>query len=101
MLNTKKNISKSVRLTEEVFNYIDNFDGDGFNQKLENLVLFCMKDEDLIKTRIGRLENNLLMKSKMFQSANRGMDEIYRALSLIDDFNVRLSKIVEEMILEL
>ena len=33
-----KNIQKSVRLTEHVYNAIDGYRGDGFNEKLANLV---------------------------------------------------------------
>ena len=39
----KKNNLKSVRLSDQVMDYVINFEGDGFNQKFENLVLFCME----------------------------------------------------------
>lgn len=38
----KKTNLKSVRISDEVLTYIENFEGNGFNQKFENLVLFCM-----------------------------------------------------------
>ena len=38
----KKNNLKSIRLSDQVMDYVINFEGDGFNQKFENLVLFCM-----------------------------------------------------------
>ena len=41
---SKKNNLKSVRISDEVMQYILNFEGEGFNQKLENLVLYCMKE---------------------------------------------------------
>ena len=41
----KKSNLKSVRLSDQVMDYVINFEGDGFNQKFENLVLFCMKEE--------------------------------------------------------
>ena len=41
----KKNNLKSVRLSDQVMDYVINFEGDGFNQKFENLVLFCMEQE--------------------------------------------------------
>lgn len=43
---SKKCNLKSVRLSNEVMDYVVNFQGEGFNQKFENLVLFCMQEED-------------------------------------------------------
>jgi geranylgeranyl pyrophosphate synthase len=54
MLN--KSNAKSIRMTDEVFGYINNFKGDGFNEKLENIVLFAKKHEPKIKERIAILE---------------------------------------------
>lgn len=48
----KKNNSKSVRLSDEVLSYIENYEGDGFNQKFENIILYAMKTEDERKSRI-------------------------------------------------
>lgn len=52
----KKTNMKSVRLSDEVLEYVENFEGNGFNQKFENLVLFCMKEEDQKRKRIKDLE---------------------------------------------
>lgn len=48
----KKTNMKSVRLSDEVLGYVENFEGDGFNQKFENLVLFCMKTEKQKRRKI-------------------------------------------------
>ena len=47
----KKNNFKSVRMSDQVMDYVINFEGDGFNQKFENLVLFCMEQEETRKQR--------------------------------------------------
>ena len=54
-----KNVSKSVRLSEKVFNYINDYEGQGFNQKFENIILI-LPDIDLheswkIVNRIGKV----------------------------------------------
>lgn len=59
MFKEKKCIMKSVRMTEKVSNYIENYEGDGFNQKLENLVLFCMDNERCIQESIKRYKESL------------------------------------------
>lgn len=52
----KKNNLKSIRLSDQVMDYVINFEGDGFNQKFENLVLFCMEQEESKKQRITLLD---------------------------------------------
>lgn len=42
----KKSIQKSVRMTEEVYNYVMKFKGEGFNEKFENMVKFAVESED-------------------------------------------------------
>ena len=50
---SKKNNSKSIRLSDKVMNYIMAYRGDGFNEKFENIILDAMESED---DRIRTLE---------------------------------------------
>lgn len=59
MSGTPKSIQKSIRITEEVYNYIDRQDGLGFNEKLCNMVMYCMKKQSDIKKRVSAAEKNL------------------------------------------
>lgn len=47
-----KNIAKSIRLSEEVYAYIDGYRGNGFNEKFENIILDYQKEEKVIQDRI-------------------------------------------------
>lgn len=65
-MSKQKSISKSIRLTDEVFNYIDGYRGDGFNQKFENIILDAMCSEAernkalcLLDTRISQRQKEL------------------------------------------
>lgn len=60
-----KNNSKSVRLTDEVLGYINNFEGDGFNEKFENLVLFCMSTEQERREDLQRINEQIAEKRKI------------------------------------
>ena len=51
-----KNNQKCVRLSDETLKYIESFQGEGFNQKLENMVTFVSQEETKIKGRIEKLE---------------------------------------------
>lgn len=48
-----KNNLKSIRLSDHVMNYIQNYRGNGFNEKFENIILDAMESED---KRIEQLE---------------------------------------------
>ena len=60
----KKNNLKSVRLSDQVMDYVINFEGDGFNQKFENLVLFCMEQEETKKQKIAFLDQQIVKQYK-------------------------------------
>ena len=50
-----KNYSRSIRMTDEVRKYVEKFSGEGFNEKFENLVIFCMREEKELEKRIATI----------------------------------------------
>ncbi len=74
----KKVNLKSVRLSDEVLSYVENFEGNGFNQKFENLVLFCMKEEKNKRAYLEDLDQLISLKWKKLQV----MDDFFRDLVL-------------------
>ena len=58
-----KNHMKCVWMSEEVLNYVSNFDGGSFNQKFENLVLFCMKEEKSKTELLALLDERFCKRS--------------------------------------
>lgn len=62
MIKQKKNNAKSVRMTDEVLAYVESQEGDGFNQRFENMVLFAMKTEEDRKKRIAYLDEEIQRK---------------------------------------
>lgn len=73
-----KNISKSVRLSQKVFDYINGYEGDGFNQKFENIILFAMDQEDVKRKRLEELDNLIDVRSKELSVINTNL---YKARS--------------------
>ncbi|WP_368272295.1 hypothetical protein [Enterocloster lavalensis] len=57
-----KCIAKSIRLSEEVFTYIDGYRGEGFNQKFENIILDAMCAEADRKRRIEALDGSIAIR---------------------------------------
>ncbi|MGN0132913.1 MAG: hypothetical protein ACI4AA_10765 [Lachnospiraceae bacterium] len=58
-----KNVSKSIRLSDEVYEYISNYRGEGFNEKFENIILDYKKKEKQINDRIKAKEKELKLWS--------------------------------------
>lgn len=66
----KKTNMKSVRLSDEVLEYVESFEGDGFNQKFENLVLFCMKTEKQKRRTIKDYDHMIKLKYRKLNALN-------------------------------
>ena len=68
-----KNISKSIRLSKKVYDYIDSFEGEGFNQKFENIILFAMEQEDQKRKRVKELDNLISVRSEELTKLNSNL----------------------------
>lgn len=81
---SKKVNLKSVRLSDQVMDYVINFEGEGFNQKFENLVLFCMEQEESKKQRITLLDQQIAKQYKkldVLQQISSEIGGVRRALT--------------------
>ena len=72
----KKNNFKSVRMSDQVMDYVINFEGDGFNQKFENLVLFRMEQEETKKQKIAFLDQQIVKRYKKLDVLDQLISEI-------------------------
>ena len=84
---SRKNNLKSVRLSDEVLEYVQNFEGDGFNQKFENLVLFCMKEEKSKRLLIQSLDKEINEQHEILDKLSRLQRESDRAAQLLRNAN--------------
>ncbi len=55
----KKSNAKSVRMSDNVLGYVEGFEGNGFNEKFENMVLYFMENDKKLKERISSSEKRL------------------------------------------
>ncbi|MCX4378549.1 MAG: hypothetical protein OSJ61_20610 [Lachnospiraceae bacterium] len=62
--NQPKNVQKSIRISEDVLKYIEKQEGNGFNEKLCNMVLYCMEHEADIKKKVSAAEKMLEVVEK-------------------------------------
>ena len=97
----KKNNLKSVRLSDQVMDYVINFEGDGFNQKFENLVLFCMEQEETKKQRITLLDQQIAKQYKKLyalQHLSSEIGDVRRALTHLERQANDLSALMDELL---
>ena len=97
----KKSNLKSVRLSDQVMDYVINFEGDGFNQKFENLVLFCMEQEESKKQRITLLDQQIAKQYKKLyalQQISSEIGDVRRALTNLEWKANDLSELMDELL---
>lgn len=63
-----KNISKSVRLKPEVADYIENYRGENFSVKLENLTLDAVMGETQRRERFALWEERIRCKEREYEA---------------------------------
>ena len=74
--------SKSVRLSNEVMEYINEYEGKGFNEKFENIILYAMKTEIERKKRVEELDKLISARSQELQAINKDLDTARRATNI-------------------
>lgn len=85
----KKSILKSVRLSQEVYDYIDNFAGEGFNQKFENIILYARRSEKNRHLRIKQLDADIKKKEQEYLDLRDVIKSLrYRVSSLERNFDM-------------
>ena len=97
----KKSNLKSVRLSDQVMDYVINFKGDGFNQKFENLVLFCMEQEETKKQRLESLDQQITKQYKKLETVRELSSEIgdvRRALTHLERQANDLSDLMDKLL---
>lgn len=97
----KKNNLKSVRLSDQVMDYVINFKGDGFNQKFENLVLFCMEQEETQKQKIAFLDQQIVKQYKKLDALRQLTSKISDVSEALLDLEWRtndLSALMDELL---
>lgn len=97
----KKVNLKSVRLSDQVMDYVINFEGEGFNQKFENLVLFCMEQEESKKQRILLLDQQIAKQYKKLyalQQLSSEIGDVRRALTHLERQANDLSDLMDKLL---
>ena len=71
-----KNVQKSIRISEDVAKYIEKQEGNGFNEKLCNMVLYCMEHEADIKKKVASAEKRLKTVEKQINEKFKLLEQL-------------------------
>jgi len=92
----KKEYVRSIRMTKTVQKYVEKQEGNGFNQKFENMVLFCMKRETDLKKRIAQHEKSLDELNKRISATQSIVWDIEKMKNQVQAVIRTAENIVEE-----
>lgn len=87
-MKSPKNIQRSMRMTQEIYDYVMAHDGNGFNDKFNNLCQKFMHDESILDARISEKQQsleNLRNALSQYQALNTRVQRVADYLAYIDD----------------
>lgn len=84
-----KNIQKSIRMSQEIYEYIAAFDGTNFNDKFERCLKCCIDQNRIIRRNKIRLEKEVLEltdKIQEYRNILSGLERIQTYVNFACDF---------------
>ena len=88
-----KEIRKSLRLSEDVVNYINSFPGESFSRKFENVVISCKDRDERLKYII---EENIMIE-KQIEDTKDFIEEVVNLREITQRADRELSRLSEEL----
>ncbi len=92
-----KEIAKSIRLSREVFDYIDGYRGNGFNEKFENIILDYQKAEKDLQARIKARKKELKLWEKQVHKAAEDVRRLQNLSWRVDQVMEHLEQIDQSL----
>lgn len=87
---------KSIRLSDEVYNYINNYKGDGFNQKFENIVLFAMRTEADRKKEIAQLDKEISNRKSILYRLQNELYEVKQMKEKVSEIETLINRFIKQ-----
>ena len=69
-------VPKSVRIPEEIYDYINSYSGEGFNQKFVNIIRDARDTEPERNETLDRLNNQISQREKYLKDTAKRLDEL-------------------------
>ncbi|WP_097005490.1 hypothetical protein [Lacrimispora amygdalina] len=69
-------VPKSVRVPEEIYDYINSYSGEGFNQKFVNIIRDARDTEPERNETLDRLNKQISQREKYLKDTAKRLDEL-------------------------
>jgi len=69
-------VAKSVRVPEEIYDYINSYSGEGFNQKFVNVIRDARNTEPERNETLDRLNKQISEREKYLKDTAKRLDEL-------------------------
>lgn len=79
-MSVSKSVGKSIRLTEDLYQYIDAYRGNGFNEKFANIIQDARDSEADRLLRLSDLDKKIKKREELLTEAALRMEELQRLL---------------------
>lgn len=76
MMAGQKSVSKSIRLSPELYDYICSYRGNGFNKKFENIILDARDTEPQRRAMLESLDDEIKAKKKIVENAQQVLRDL-------------------------
>ena len=71
-----KDISKSIRLSQEDFDFIDSYPGESFSEKLDNMIILMRSEVPRKLDEVRRIDNSIKAKRAEFRNLSRYVSDL-------------------------
>lgn len=99
----QKSVAKSIRMTEKIYDYINRYPGNGFNEKFENIIFYAMESEQERVQELKRLDKQISNKRDQIyklESTLRSLTPLVQAAlgvnSSVNEFREKFKNILED-----
>ena len=96
-LNETKSNIRSIRFYDKVGEVIEGFDGDSFNDKFNNLVLYCFEQVPMTEGVLKDLEKLIQKKRGDYGELCKQLNELETVIRRLNDVNL-LAKTLSEQV---
>lgn len=84
-------VAKSVRVPEEIYDYINSYSGEGFNQKFVNVIRDARDTEPERNETLDRLNKQISEREKYLKDTAKRLDELASELRSLS-FDITYSR---------
>jgi len=96
-LNETKSNIRSIRFYDKVGEIIEGFDGDNFNDKFNNLVLYCFEQVPMTERSLEIVESRIKDKRGEYGKLCNQLNELETVIRRLNDLNL-LAKTLSEQV---